>query len=127
MLNLRKERFIINIVFKRSFQMALMSERNLVYNSILIVLTYYYHYSYSCPSYYYCYYYYCYNFCYFYYYHYHYYLIVIIVIIIIVFISVINVIPFILFHLIFYCSYYYDLCFRVCMTCMCPLVIFISC
>ena len=69
MLNLGKERFIGNIVLKRSLQMTLMGVKNLVYNkltrqnifcfihsiSILVVLTYCYHYSYS--YFYYCYYY----------------------------------------------------------------------
>ena len=35
MLNLGKERFIGNIVLKRSFQMALMSVKNLVYNKLV--------------------------------------------------------------------------------------------
>ena len=62
MLNLGKERFIGNIVLKRSFQMALMSVKNLVYNklarqnifcfinsiSVLVVLTNCYNYSDSC-------------------------------------------------------------------------------
>ena len=97
-----------------------MSMKNLVYNKlarqnifcfinsilILVILTYIYHYCYSScsSSYYYCYYYYHYYF--YYYYHYHYYFIVIIVIIIIV-LSIINVIHFILFNFISYCSYYY--------------------
>ena len=69
MLNLGKERFIGNIVLKRSLQMTLMGVKNLVYNklarqnifccihsiAILVVLTYCYHYSYS--YFYYCYYY----------------------------------------------------------------------
>ena len=33
--------------------------------------------------------------------------------------SIINVIHFILFHFIFYCSYYYDFCLRFCVTCVC--------
>ena len=115
MLNLGKERLIGHIVLKRSFQMALMSVKNLVYNklarqnifcfinpiSILVVLTYCYYY-----------YYYYYHYYFYYYYHYYYYFIVIIVIIIIV-LSIINVFHFILFHFIFYCSYYYDFCLRV--------------
>ena len=94
MLNLEKERFIGNIVLKRSFQTALMSVKNLVYDkfsrqnifcfinsiSVLVILTYYYHYSYSC-YYYYCYYYYYYHHYYFYYYClYYYYFIVIILV-----------------------------------------------
>ena len=35
MLNLEKESFIGNIVLKRSFQMALMSVKNLVYNKLV--------------------------------------------------------------------------------------------
>ena len=66
MLNLGRERFIGNIVLKRSFQMALMSVKNLVYNklarqnifffnsiSILVILTSCYHYSHLYYYYYY--------------------------------------------------------------------------
>ena len=77
MLNLGRERFIGNIVLKRSIQMALMSVKNLVYNkltrqnifcffnsiSILVILTSCYHYSHLYYYYYY----------FYYYYHYHYY------------------------------------------------------
>ena len=84
------------MVLKRSFQMALMSVMNLVYNklarqnifcfinliSILVVLTYCFHYSYSCSSFYYYYYYSCSSYYYYHYYfycfyHYYYYFIVI--------------------------------------------------
>ena len=120
MLNLGKERFIGNIVLKSSFQMALMSVKNLVYNklarqnifcfinsiSILVVLTYCYHYSHLYSSYYY------YHYYFYYEHHYYYYFIVIIVVSSIV-LSIINVIHFILFYFISYCSYYYDFCLRV--------------
>ena len=65
-LNLGKERFISNVL-KRSFEIALMSVKNLVYNElgkqyifcfinsilVLVVLTYCHHSSSSCSSYYY--------------------------------------------------------------------------
>ena len=47
------------------------------------------------------------------------YFIVIIVITIIV-LSIINVIYFILSHFVSFCSYYYDFCFVLRVTCMCP-------
>ena len=122
MLNLEKERFIGNIVLKRSFQMALMSVKNLVYNKLarqniffalliqfwfllfwLTVIIIYI-------------------------------LILILIIItidfivlllllyfifvtviIIIVLSIINVIYFILSHFISYCSYYYDFC--LCVVC----------
>ena len=82
MLNLEKVRFIGNIVLKRSFQTALMSVKNLVYDkfsrqnifcfinsiSVLVILTYCHHYSYSCSSSYYYYHYYFYYYCHYYYY-----------------------------------------------------------
>ena len=92
MLNLGKERFIGNIVLKCSFQVALMSVKNLFNNklarknilcfinsiSILVILTYCSHYSYSC-SYYssYCYY----HYYFYYYYHYYYYYFIVIILV----------------------------------------------
>ena len=104
MLNLENERFIGNIDLKRFFKMALISEKNFVYNTLarqtffcfinaissLVVLTYRYH----------CYYYY-YHYRHYYYYH-SYYCFVVIIANINVF-SITNVIHFILFLFIFYC------------------------
>ena len=124
MLNLGKERFIGNIVVKCSFQMALISMKNLVYDklarqnifcfmnsiSILAVLSYGYHSS---------------SFYYYHYCFYYFFIIIIMIIIVAVFycyhshhyyvLHIINVICFILFHFTFYCSYYYD--FVLCVVC----------
>ena len=130
MLNLGKERFIGNIVLKCSFQMALMSMKNLVYNvlarqnifcfinsiSILVILTYCYHYSYSCSSYYYSCYYYC-HYYFYYYYHYYYYFIVIVLVLSMLFISF----CFILFFIV----HITDFCLRFCVTCVCPFFFFV--
>ena len=116
MLNLGKEKFISKNNFKRSFQMTLMTVENLVYNKLarqkiscfinaissLVVLIYCYHYYYY--FYHYCYYYYHYYYhCYFYYYYHYYYCFIVIIVIIIIVFSIVSVINFILYHVIFYC------------------------
>ena len=119
MLNLEKESFIGNIVLKRSFQMALMSVQNLVYNKLtrqnnfffaLLIQSWFLLFWLTVII---------------------IYILVLIIItirfivlllliyfifvtvIIIIVLSIINVIYFILSHFISYCSYYYDFCFRV--------------
>ena len=117
MLNLEKESFIGNIIWKHSFQMASISPKNLVYNKLArqnilfvsliqfkVVLTYcYYLYPYSSYYHHYCFYFiiiiifYC-------YYGHHYYRS-----------QYYQCYFFTLSHFISYCSYYYDFC--LCVVC----------
>ena len=129
MLNLGKERFIGNITLKRSFQMALMSVKNLVYNelsrnnvfcfinsiSILVVLTCCYHYSY---------------FSFYYYYHYCFYTLLlllyflVIIVIISIVLSIINIIYLFFFILFLIAHITMNFVCVLWVTCMSSLVFF---
>ena len=118
MLNLKKESFIGNIVLKRSFQMVLMSVKNLVYNKlarqnvflliqfwfllfwltviisyifilVLIIITINFIVLLLLLNF------------------------ILVTVIIIIFLSIVNVIYFVLSHFISYCSYYHEFCLRV--------------